>query len=389
MVYSILYMQKKINFGRILTLPLIVSSLILTTAISLHALESIYGSQAVTLVWEGSNVSNCTASNNYTPNTSIWSGAKAVAGSVVWGGGTFDESGTHIYTFTIVCDDGLGTTVTNYTDLEVTKDPQINLAFTNNASENPFVTLVLTADRYNVSTRLSTTLRWAFSVANGSCTASNAWSGSKTTSGSATTAINTDVSNPVTRTYELSCTGGGQTLSRSIDVTFAAYGTSAGGGGGCFVAGTKVLMADGSKKNIEDVTSYDSLMTSGGPQEVMKRYAIKYTGKLYAFNNSGNYFVSPTHPFMTTEGWKSVDPEGTRRESPGIEVSELHVGDNLVLNGDRYMTLTALDSVSASTTVYNFGINGTHDYYADDYLVHNVSIADIFEKTYALQNNKI
>ena len=125
-------------------------------------------------------------------------------------------------------------------------------------------------------------------------------------------------------------------------------------------------------------------MTSGGPQEVMKTYRIAHEGKLYAFNNSGNYFVSGTHPFMTTEGWKSVNPEGTRRESPGIQVSALRVGDNLVLHGGRYMTLTSLDSISTSTIVYNFGINGTHDYYADDYLVHNVSMTDIFEKAYAL-----
>jgi hypothetical protein len=89
---------------------------------------------------------------------------------------------------------------------------------------------------------------------------------------------------------------------------------------------------------------------------------------------------------MTTEGWKSLDPEGTRRESPGIQVSKLEIGDNLVLHGDRYMTLTALDSVSTSTTVYNFGINGTHDFYADDYLVHNVSI---FETAHALQNIQV
>ena len=381
-ILNIIYMQKKINLGRILTLPFIVSSLIFTTAVSLHALESIYGSQSVTLYWDSQGVTNCTASNNYTPNTSIWSGAKAVAGNVVWGGGTFNQSGTNTYTFRVTCLDSGGSQVTNSTDLQVSKDPVIQLQLGSIGSSNPFVTLDLAADSYYVSSGRQTTIRWNFPVANGSCTASGDWSGSKPVSGTSLTLTNTTYFD-VSRTYNLSCTGAGQTLPRSISITFQAKPEPADPG--CFIAGTKVLMADGSKKNIEDITLDDHLMTSGGPQEVMKTYRIAYKGKLYAFNNSGNYFVSPTHPFMTTEGWKSLDPAGTRRESPGIQVSKLEVGDNLVLHGNKYMTLTALDSVSTSTTVYNFGINGTHDYYADDYLVHNVSMTDIFEKAYALQ----
>jgi hypothetical protein len=115
----------------------------------------------------------------------------------------------------------------------------------------------------------------------------------------------------------------------------------------------------------------------------MKRYVIPYKGLLYAFNGSGNYFVTPTHPFMTKEGWKSLDPAGTRRESPGIVVSKLKIGDELVMKGGKTKVLTQLDSKYASTTVYNFGVNGTHDFYADDYLVHNVDMSYIIEKAYA------
>ena len=149
-------------------------------------------------------------------------------------------------------------------------------------------------------------------------------------------------------------------------------------------------MADGTKKNIENVTVYDSLMTSTGPQEVRKLYTIPYHGKLYAFNNSGNHFVTPTHPFMTTAGWKSLDPTGTRRESPGIIVSQLSIGDTLILRDNRTISLSSLDYiVSPSTTVYNFSVNGSHDFYADDYLVHNVSMIDTFvDKAHALLQSK-
>jgi hypothetical protein len=155
-----------------------------------------------------------------------------------------------------------------------------------------------------------------------------------------------------------------------------------GGSGGCFIAGTRVLMSDGTFKNIENVTYDESLMSSNGPEKVMKRYVIPYKGLVYAFNGDGNYFVTPTHPFMTTNGWKSLDPDGTRRESPGILVSKLATGDTLVLENNKTKKLTRLDSKEVSTTVYNFGINGTHDFYANDYLVHNVDLG-LIDRAYA------
>lgn len=143
-------------------------------------------------------------------------------------------------------------------------------------------------------------------------------------------------------------------------------------GGGCFIAGTKVRLSDNSIKNIEEVDFDENLLTSAEPQAVLKKYVIPYTGLVYAFNGDENYFVTPTHPFMTTEGWKSLDPEGTKRESPGLEVTKLSLGDTFIMKDNQTKNLTQLDSKEISTTVYNFGVNGTHEFYADDYLVHNV-----------------
>lgn len=150
------------------------------------------------------------------------------------------------------------------------------------------------------------------------------------------------------------------------------------GGSGCFIAGTKVTLADETIKNIEDVMD-DLLMTSSEPQKVLKKYTIPYTGLVYAFNGDGNYFVTPTHPFMTIDGWKSLDPEGTRRESPGIEVFLLTLGDTFIMKDNQTKNLTQLDSKEISATVYNFGVNGTHEFYADNYLVHNVDTKPIDE----------
>lgn len=172
-----------------------------------------------------------------------------------------------------------------------------------------------------------------------------------------------------------------------IDITLVPIPSSCGGGG-CFIAGTKVLLVDSSEKSIEDVTTDDILLTSSGKEEVMKRYHIPYTGLIFAFNGDENYFVTPTHPFMTTDGWKSLDPEGTRKESPDIEVSLLAVGDTLVMHNNETKTLTQLDSKEVTTTVYNFGVNGTHEFYADGYLVHNVDTKPIEYKKLAIVMEK-
>ena len=116
---------------------------------------------------------------------------------------------------------------------------------------------------------------------------------------------------------------------------------------------------------------------------VMKKYEIPYSGDLYAFNGSGNFFVTPTHPFMTTDGWKSLDPEGTKKETPDLDVSLLQVGDTLLQKEDKQVVLEKLDVIQAETTVYNFGLNGSHDFFADNYLVHNVNLGDFIEKAEA------
>lgn len=150
---------------------------------------------------------------------------------------------------------------------------------------------------------------------------------------------------------------------------------------GCFTAGTQVLMADGSYKKIEDVATGEVIQSSAGPEKVMKKYVIDYQGPLYALNGSDDYFVSDTHPFMTTEGWKSFAPERTRIESPTLEVSQLEIGDILVKENGEREVLHSFDSIESRQTVYNFGLNGTRDFYADGYLVHNV---DLFPIAHAL-----
>ena len=161
--------------------------------------------------------------------------------------------------------------------------------------------------------------------------------------------------------------------SRDCSATIPCGG---GPGSGCFIARTKVKTPQG-LRNIEDIKPGEKIITSGGVEKVMKKYEINFKGKLYAFNGSDNYFVTETHPFMTLEGWKSFDPEGSRKESPGIKVSQLKTGDTLLRKDGSQEKLESFDWKYRETKVYNFGVNGTNDFYANGYWVHNVDLTPL------------
>jgi arsenate reductase-like glutaredoxin family protein len=150
------------------------------------------------------------------------------------------------------------------------------------------------------------------------------------------------------------------------------------GMGSCFIAGTKVRMADGTDKNIEDVIVGDTVKGQKGNNKVV---ALDPTllgdRKLYSFNNNEHYFFTSEHPFMTEEGWKSIKPEKTK-ERDGVELydqlkGELKIGDKLVTDSGvtNITEIKSKEMNDPKMPLYNFHISNDNSYIADDYVVHN------------------
>lgn len=138
----------------------------------------------------------------------------------------------------------------------------------------------------------------------------------------------------------------------------------------CFVAGTQVRLTDGTITNIEKITKGMTVLGADNKEQVVEQpLKIRYTGKLYAINGS-DYFVTASHPFMTTEGWKSFDPDLTKNEIPGLTVTRLEIGD-IFVKETGLEQLYSTDYKEVNTYVYNLVLNNDHTYYADGYLVHN------------------
>lgn len=138
----------------------------------------------------------------------------------------------------------------------------------------------------------------------------------------------------------------------------------------CFVAGTQVKLADGTTTNIENITKGMLVLGADNKEQLVEQpLKIRYTGKLYSINAT-DYFVTASHPFMTTEGWKSFDPDTTKQEIPNLIVTKLEIGDILIteIGSER---IYQIDAKETNQYVYNLALNNDHTYYADGYLVHN------------------
>ena len=164
-----------------------------------------------------------------------------------------------------------------------------------------------------------------------------------------------------------------------------------GGTTSCFVAGTRVAMADGTSRPIERVAVGDRVLGRDGVNRVVAVERPRLgTRRLYALNG-GPFFVTAEHPFLTEEGWKAIDPAATAAENPALIVGRLNVGDRLLAlagvavlaaaGGGEAVVAPRLAAVplgsligmtgDPATPLYNLRLDGDHAYFAADLLVHN------------------
>lgn len=161
--------------------------------------------------------------------------------------------------------------------------------------------------------------------------------------------------------------GGGKACSHKD----GAKGTTRCGICSCFISGTQITMADGSYKNIEDIVVGDKLLGSNDKiNTVLELKHNPHEGKKYSINDSP-FFVTEGHPFLTTQGWKAFNPTLAMQINPTLIIGQLKVGDTLIkANGDKEI-IREFDYTEFSSMVYNFELDGSKDYFADDFLVHN------------------
>jgi hypothetical protein len=157
-----------------------------------------------------------------------------------------------------------------------------------------------------------------------------------------------------TAPYTFQCSGG------------TIYGTcdcAGGTGGGCFLAGTEISLADGSTKPIESIEAGDVVMAwdmeSGElkPDPVRAVQDPREVDSFLIVNDSLR--VTPSHPFLSDGEW--------------VKAGDLKVGDHLTAADGSVVTVATIETVPGPVTVYNFEVNPYGTYVANGIVVHNRS----------------
>jgi hypothetical protein len=153
-------------------------------------------------------------------------------------------------------------------------------------------------------------------------------------------------------------------------------------GGSCFIAGTKVLMGDGTEKNIEDVVEGDEVLSfneSTLQNEVKKVVGIKKPIHddlvTYRFENGLSVTSTFDHPFYVGNlELASFAPFLTnKRYEIGKEVKQIKVGDVVWLStdGGKSSIKDIIELDSNDTQTYIITVEENHNFYANNILVHN------------------
>lgn len=138
----------------------------------------------------------------------------------------------------------------------------------------------------------------------------------------------------------------------------------------CFLADTRILMADSSEKRIAEVEVGDVVMGEGGSlNTVTEAKGFDKIDSVYKIND-GDYFVTGGHPFKTTSGWKAMRPTAAAASHAELGVTELNVGDEMIKR-EGAETVFAITFMERPVTVYNLAVDGNDTFFANGYLVHN------------------
>jgi len=133
----------------------------------------------------------------------------------------------------------------------------------------------------------------------------------------------------------------------------------------CFVAGTMITMADGSRKSIERVAKGDMVLTRGGPKQV-EAVGSRVASVRTMFTNYKNELTGTAH-----------HPVWTRDNRTWVSLWILQPGTLLMCdpsrpNSDPYdLRVAGVYSETRDATVFNLQVADVHEYLANGILVHN------------------
>jgi hypothetical protein len=141
------------------------------------------------------------------------------------------------------------------------------------------------------------------------------------------------------------------------------YTGGTGASGGCFIAGTKVALAGGGQKNIEDLKNGDIVLSRaehGGQTVANKIFNWHFVESPGYLEINGMLGVTPEHIVKINGTWQAM---GTAK-----------VGDVIFGLQNEEIKVETINWQSGLIKVYNFTVENTHTYFANGIWVHNLKV---------------
>ncbi|WP_323971455.1 Hint domain-containing protein [Aeromonas hydrophila] len=155
----------------------------------------------------------------------------------------------------------------------------------------------------------------------------------------------------------------------------------------CFVAGTRILMADGEERPIETLQVGERVRDQYGHSNRILAIERVPLGerRLYGLNRLAPFFTAE-HPLLTTRGWAAIAPAMTRTENPTLAVLPLFTGMHLLGWSEHgsagnlalapHPAPLLVESLCwlyapPTTALFNLILDGSHSYVANGLIVHN------------------
>jgi hypothetical protein len=104
---------------------------------------------------------------------------------------------------------------------------------------------------------------------------------------------------------------------------------------------------------------------------------------LYGFNTE-TPFVTDSHPFLTTDGWKCINAEVGQGQQPELNITKIEIGDrlikyNFITNSYYEEAITSINETYSQCNIYSVDVEGPDSesdqgndtYIVNGYVVHN------------------
>ena len=139
-------------------------------------------------------------------------------------------------------------------------------------------------------------------------------------------------------------------------------------------------MWDGTTKKIEDIVEGDIILgydetTQRNISDTVVSLVKSSRGDIitYTLEDGTTIEATPDHPiYVSDKGWSSANPEYTKMAYE-MDVKKIEVGDRLLHNTGTTIQVTKITQRDTEpTSVYTFGTETVHNYYANGFLSHNM-----------------